>query len=232
MKRLGLIAFLWATGAVGTPALADSFELETSDVVYSESIEWMSGSESLPQTESSLLASDPNDPYREKLVIIINKSDRGSTAQTLRVFWEGQPVPDAQGNLLWKISTGREKKETAKSGKVYVTTTPVGYFRPIWMTKLHRSKTWHSDMPYSIFFFGGIATHGTKKTSTLGKKRDSGGCIRLSIPDAKKLYELTVSAGRGPTEKIHRSGKTVTQADGSPVLERAYRTLIIVEDRI
>ncbi len=51
----------------------------------------------------------------------------------------------------WKVSTGR---------KGY--STPIGQYKPQYLTKMHYSRKYHnSPMPYSIFFRGGYACHGT-----------------------------------------------------------------------
>ena len=64
-----------------------------------------------------------------RLVIAVNKASKGPDAQTMRVFENGVEI------LKEKISTGREKEEKAKSGRVYFSTTPKGFFRP---TKVYR----------------------------------------------------------------------------------------------
>ena len=63
-----------------------------------------------------------------RLVIGINKAKEGPTAQTLTMYENGVEI------LREKISTGREKEEKAKSGRIYFSSTPKGYFRP---TKLY-----------------------------------------------------------------------------------------------
>jgi len=79
----------------------------------------------------------------------------------------------------WKISSGKSGHET-----------PPGRFRPKWSSKMHYSrKYYNSPMPYSVFFNGGIATHGTSHLSRLGQPA-SHGCIRLRTPNARKFYNL------------------------------------------
>ncbi len=92
-----------------------------------------------------------------------------------------------KGDLLysWKVSTGR---------KGYY--TPTGNYKPKRMTKMHYSRKYHnSAMPYSVFFRGGYAIHGTKSVKKLGRKA-SHGCIRLRTANAKKLYALIKKVGK------------------------------------
>jgi lipoprotein-anchoring transpeptidase ErfK/SrfK len=45
-------------------------------------------------------------------------------------------------------------------------------------------------MPYSIFYSGNYAIHGTNQTSRLGRPA-SAGCIRLDTANAAKLSAMT-----------------------------------------
>jgi lipoprotein-anchoring transpeptidase ErfK/SrfK len=201
------------------------------NIMQTEDESMITSSELLSTEEVGSMAIDPNDIHRAKVVAVINKSEVGSTAQRMQVYVDGVQIPDAEGNLDWLISTGREKVEKAKSGRVYKTTTPVGYFRPTRITPLHKSITWDADMPYAVFFNGGIATHGTTKIKDLGK-RASGGCVRLSNANAKLFFELVKSTAKNKIPQINRQGVTVLKKDGNPVTLVGYNTLIIVENRI
>jgi len=107
-------------------------------------------------------------PVAPSLVARINLS-----AQRMVVTSNGRVV----GN--WKISSGKSGHET-----------PPGRFRPKWSSKMHYSrKYYNSPMPYSVFFNGGIATHGTSHLSRLGQPA-SHGCIRLRTPNARQFYNL------------------------------------------
>ncbi|MEA1954679.1 MAG: L,D-transpeptidase family protein [Campylobacterota bacterium] len=93
-----------------------------------------------------------------------------------------------KGNLLhsWKVSTGRKGFYT-----------PTGNYKPGYMTKMHYSKKYdNAAMPYSVFFKGGYAIHGTKNVKRLGRKA-SHGCIRLRTSNAKELYTLIKKVGKG-----------------------------------
>lgn len=109
--------------------------------------------------------------------------DRG--AQRMHVYVNGQLQHS------WKVSTGRGR---------FV--TPTGRFRP---TRLERS--WYSrkynnaPMPYSIFFLGGYAIHGTYHVRELGR-RASRGCVRLRTGHAAQLFSLVQRYGSRQTQ-IH-----------------------------
>ena len=170
-------------------------------------------------------AAKAEDLNRSKVVIIINKAPHGPTAQTMRVFVDGKIL------YRWKISTGREKTETATSGRVYFTTTEVGYFHPYLLEENHHSKTWDADMPYAIFFDGGIATHATTHEDHLGH-RASGGCVRNTLEHAKTLYELVENIGQKEIPMLNHDGSTKPDSYGDPLTDNLYDVLIIVENRV
>lgn len=169
--------------------------------------------------------SKPEDVFRAKVVAVINKSNIGSTAQTMHLYVDGILAS------VWKVSTGREKLEIAKSGRQYVTTTPVGYFRPTRLVPNHRSLTWQADMPFAVFFNGGIAAHATTLVDRLGT-RASGGCVRNTIEGAKLFYGLIENTGKKLVPQIQRNGSTLKKGDGTPAMQVNYDVLIIVENRV
>lgn len=88
----------------------------------------------------------------------------------------------------WKVSTGRKGYGT-----------PTGTYRPTRMHKRYFSRKYdNAPMPYSIFFRGGYAIHGTNSIKALGRPA-SHGCIRLHPSNAAKLFSLVNSVGRGNT---------------------------------
>ncbi len=93
-------------------------------------------------------------------------------------------------NLIhtWSVSTAR---------KGYV--TPTGKYQPQFIERMHYSRLYHnSAMPYSIFFKGNFAIHGTRSIRRLGR-RASHGCVRLHPKNAKKLYHLVRKYGKANT---------------------------------
>jgi L,D-transpeptidase-like protein len=79
----------------------------------------------------------------------------------------------------WPVSTGR-----------WGYNTPNGSYRPQWLARkwFSRKYDW-SPMPYSIFFNGGYAIHGSYEVSRLGRPA-SHGCIRLHPKNAAVLFAL------------------------------------------
>lgn len=93
-------------------------------------------------------------------------------------------VDSGSGSYDWPVSTARAGYST-----------PAGSYAPTGMERMHYSRKYHmSPMPYSIFFRGGYAIHGTYATGALGRPA-SHGCVRLSPGNAKRLYEIVQSEG-------------------------------------
>jgi len=94
--------------------------------------------------------------------------------------------------------------------------TPNGQYRPQWLARKWFSRKYDmSPMPYSIFFNGGYAIHGSYEIKRLGTPA-SHGCIRLHPDNAAVLFELVkanmkntqiVVTGEGPASRA----RTVTR---------------------
>lgn len=105
------------------------------------------------------------------------------TTQEMTVASDGRTI------YTFDVSTGR-------SGY----TTPTGNFKPIRMHKMwYSSKYENSPMPYSIFFHGGYAIHGTGDIKHLGQVA-SHGCVRLHPDNAEKLFDLVNQVGMNNTK--------------------------------
>ncbi len=116
---------------------------------------------------------------RAEVVITVNKS-----TQRLSV------AVDGVREYEWPVSTAR-----------WGYRTPNGTYRPQRLARKWYSRKYHmSPMPYSIFFHGGYAIHGSYEVSYLGQPA-SHGCIRLLPKHAAMLFKL-VSANRGDTEIV------------------------------
>ncbi len=110
-----------------------------------------------------------------RLVAQVNLS-----SQTMTVKKDGRVV------YRWAISSGR---------KGY--STPTGTYGVKRMHTMWHSRKYNmSPMPYSIFFRGGYAIHGTNYVKQLGRPA-SHGCIRLHTANAKTLYDMTRQVGAG-----------------------------------
>ena len=91
----------------------------------------------------------------------------------------------------WPVST-------ARSGYY----TPRGSYRPTRMHKMWYSRKYdNSPMPYSIFFTGGYAIHGTNYVNSLGRPA-SHGCVRLHPSNARTLFNLVQAHGAGDTRIV------------------------------
>lgn len=91
----------------------------------------------------------------------------------------------------WKVSTARQG---------YV--TPRGSWRPTRMHKMWYSRKYdNSPMPYSVFYYGGYAVHGTNYVNNLGRPA-SHGCVRLQTSNAAKFYALVKEVGAGNTRIV------------------------------
>jgi len=109
---------------------------------------------------------------------------------TVDISTQEMTVDDDFGTIYtFDVSTGRAGH-----------TTPTGNFRPIRMHDMwYSSKYENAPMPWSIFFYGGYAIHGTNDVKHLGQVA-SHGCVRLDPQNAKLLYDLVKSVGMQNTK--------------------------------
>lgn len=102
------------------------------------------------------------------ILVTVDKSD-----QQLSVAVDGFEL------YTWPTST-------ARAGYV----TPNGSYHPQRLARTWFSrKYYNSPMPYSIFFYGGFAIHGSYEIRWLGHPA-SHGCVRLLPAHAKILFDL------------------------------------------
>jgi hypothetical protein len=124
------------------------------------------------------------------ILVAVDKS-----RQQMTVSVDGMP------RYRWVVSTGR-----AGYG------TPNGTYHPVRLERQWFSKEYYnSPMPYSIFFHGGYAIHGSYEISRLGGPA-SHGCIRLHPSDAARLFALVKQEGVGNT--------TIVVSGQNPVVAR------------
>jgi L,D-transpeptidase catalytic domain len=102
-----------------------------------------------------------------EVVISVNKA-----TQTMSVLVDGVETHN------WVVSTG-------VGGGPYDGTYKPGRMERKWASRKYNM----APMPYSIFFDGNYAIHGTVKVSQLGR-RASKGCVRLHPKDAAVLFAL------------------------------------------
>src|SRR5262249_15711653 len=114
-------------------------------------------------------------PARADILVNIDKS-----SQRMSVIVNGEH------RYSWPVSTG-------------IYGTPSGTFRPQSLAPYHRSTLSHNAaIPYSIFYDGNFAIHGTTHVSRLGGPA-SRGCIRLHPSNAAILFSLVQREGLGNT---------------------------------
>jgi len=118
-------------------------------------------------------------PAAAEVVITVDKATQHMTVMV-----------DGSERYTWAVSTG------LAGGP------PTGTYRP---ERLER--TWYSHlfgmapMPYSIFFRGPYAIHGTTAVSRLGT-RASHGCVRLHPDNAATLFALVQQQGPANTRVV------------------------------
>ena len=83
--------------------------------------------------------------------------------------------------------------------------TPTGVYRPYSLQRMHYSRKYNnSPMPWSIFFKGGFAIHGTNAVGRLGRPA-SHGCVRVHPRNAKRLFRVIQKYGKKNTRIIIKS---------------------------
>ncbi len=136
----------------------------------------------LPQDYSRLFLKSKTllDPTRTRLKIVVNKSQ-----QRIYVY------RDLEHLYTFKSSTGKAGHRT-----------PSGVFKPYSLETMHYSrKYYNSPMPWSTFFNGGVAIHGTEAIHDLGRPA-SHGCVRTHPVSARRIYNLVRRYGKANTTII------------------------------
>ncbi|MHC0053889.1 L,D-transpeptidase [Actibacterium sp. D379-3] len=116
----------------------------------------------------------------QEVLIHIDISD-----QQMIVHEAGAPL------YIWPVSTARAGKRT-----------PLGVFTPKLLKRVHYSTLYDgAPMPWSIFFAGNYAIHGTTAVDNLGAPA-SAGCIRLAPENAETLFHMVEQAGLSDTRVV------------------------------
>ena len=96
-----------------------------------------------------------------------------NSSQRMHVYVDGMLA------YVWPVSTARKGYRT-----------PPGNYRVQRMERMWYSRKYDmSPMPYSLFFRGGYAIHGTGSIRQLGRPA-SHGCVRLHPANARALFGL------------------------------------------
>jgi len=119
-------------------------------------------------------------PTKTHLKIIVDKSIQ-------RIF----VYRDLEHLYTFKSSTGKAGHRTQS-----------GIFKPYSLETMHYSrKYYNSPMPWSVFFNGGTAIHGTEDIWHLGRAA-SHGCVRTHPVSARRIYNLVRRYGKANTTII------------------------------
>src|SRR5262245_26792731 len=139
-------------------------------------------------------------PAFGKVLAVIDKR-----TQTVTVTKDGEQL------WVWKVSTGRPGYAT-----------PSGTFHPTFLDADHASSKYESaPMPWSVFFNGDVAIHGTMEVRRLGRAV-SHGCGRLHPAQAAEFYQLVQDEGLAHvTIRVTTSGGSSDTAE-RPSLYRPY----------
>jgi lipoprotein-anchoring transpeptidase ErfK/SrfK len=151
------------------------------------------------------LACAASKPAIANIIIHIDKP-----TQTMTVAVDGQV------QYRWRVSTGA----TGYS-------TPVGSYTAFRMEVMHYSREWdNAGMPHAIFFTTrGHSIHGSDHPY-LGRPA-SHGCVRLSLPNAARLYQLVKANGMANTRVVVRgSDPAGVTAPSQPPRQRARQRSI------
>lgn len=128
-----------------------------------------------PATADEVFSSSNKIPQR--IVVRVDISE-----QQMTVIQGGKRVH------TWPVST-------ARPGKI----TPRGTFQPQVFSPNHRSSLYNNaPMPWSVFYSGNYAIHGTNAIGRLGQPA-SAGCVRLHPDNAKTLYAMIRETGKEDT---------------------------------
>lgn len=104
-------------------------------------------------------------PARHEVIVSL-------ATQEMRVLLDGRL------DAVWPVSTARAEKRT-----------PTGSWSPNFLSRNHRSSLYGgAPMPFSIFFHGNYAIHGTTEVAKLGQPA-SAGCVRLHPDHARILFD-------------------------------------------
>ncbi|MBZ0227761.1 MAG: L,D-transpeptidase [Bauldia sp.] len=127
----------------------------------------------------------------EPVALTENTTEAPGIPVTARIDLSDQTMTIYVGEKLeyvFKVSTGRKGYGT-----------PTGRWNAAWLSPRHRSRKYNNaPMPWSVFFHGGYAVHGTTDIRRLGRPA-SHGCVRLHPDNAKTFFSLVQKSGKENT---------------------------------
>jgi hypothetical protein len=141
-------------------------------------------------------------PAFGKVLAVIDKR-----TQTVTISKDGEQL------WVWKVSTGRPGYAT-----------PNGTFHPTFLDADHASSKYESaPMPWSVFFNGDVAIHGTTEVRRLGRAV-SHGCVRLHPAQAAEFYQLVQDEGLGNVTIRVTTSKASFETADTPAYDRPDRS--------
>lgn len=191
------------------------------------------GLEDPVRSDSELYHSTLNDPWLGyRVIVIVDKSAAGTseTAQSLFVFLYDERARSFYHFTTWKTSTGLETPYTKNGKTISSRVTPEGFYRLEYRQVDYVSFKYGEPMPYSLFYWRdfGVAIHATAKTKyNLLGQRASMGCTRLTLENAKLLYEHVDSYGYGAVAKLDRQTGALVQGRGGPLVVKGYPLFVV-----
>jgi len=135
-------------------------------------------------TACAVPSEPPAPPATDTLTAVIDLSDQ--TLVATRTYADGRVMG-------WKtpVSTGRPGYQT-----------PTGIFHPFYLSKEHKSSLYEdAPMPWSVFFNGDVAVHGTYEQTLLGQPV-SHGCVRVHTAFAERFFDMVREVGKANTTII------------------------------
>lgn len=112
--------------------------------------------------------------------------------------WVAVTVDISEQRMIVQTEDGNKEiypVSTAGGGK----RTPTGEFQPYLMRRMHYSSRYNNaPMPFSIFYSGNYAIHGTEHIKKLGRPA-SKGCVRLHPDHAERLFSMVKAVGMDNT---------------------------------
>lgn len=225
--------------------LTTIFALSFSVIAFAQDMDGATISSSRPVDldVSFNLSTFESQPWTKEFryVIVVNKANTGSEAQTIKVFEYGQLIRTD------KVSTGRdgfERRGEHGSKADSWTVTPTGYYVPNYLDIDHKSSAYGGKwswirggvkMPFAIFFNGGIALHQAPKGTegALGTKA-SGGCVRLPGALASDLFYRIQETDGAKNPRFNTNGTAMLDKDGHQMYstKSGFSALIIVQNKI
>lgn len=124
----------------------------------------------------------------------------------------GTTIQSMAASLVARVDIGSQRMTVSDGGRVIYSwavstgrkgySTPRGTYRPQRLHRMWYSRKYDmSPMPYSVFYSGGYAVHGTNYVKSLGRPA-SHGCVRLATGNARTFYNLVQRHGRKNTRIV------------------------------